>query len=238
MTKNILVKIFFIAITGCATSSTLRLEMQPVVDNTVPKGASSSFQSLIVLPPAGSDRGAISELAAVEHLLISKGIRVISSGITARVVSEDSSTGSPNASKFSDLERALVLAEKTNADGILQLAEAFWTNDHRAFVRNGDNLDEIPTGTRVSVSNLVRVKEAVFRIQARLIDVKDGSIKLSIDVSQGTSRVVETPKSIPFSFGLFSDVPHEITTDTKERRALAFAQVMDVFLDKVATVSK
>ncbi len=116
----------------------------------------------MVLPSRGSERGQVSDLAEVERVLLEGGVRVISSGMTGRVVFDPVGNRVETAANLSDLERALVLARSSSADALLQIVEFGWTDGGRPFVYTANRFEEVAPGTQVQASNLVRVREARF----------------------------------------------------------------------------
>jgi hypothetical protein len=152
------------------------------------------------------------------------------------VVLDSSGNHVETAANLSDLERALVLAKSSNAEALLQIIEIGWSRARRAFVQKGDRLREISIGTTVEGSKLVRVTESVFRFQARLINVDNGEIVMSIDVSQGTSRAISEPETIDVQMSpLQGATTSEIDTDDPERRREVVTQVMDSFLVRLSS---
>jgi hypothetical protein len=220
-------------LSGCVTS-TLTLAPVPVVDLTVPKRAAKQFASIMVLPPSGSERGQASELAAVERVLLGAGIKVISSGVTGRIVLDGSGNRVETGANLSDLERALVLARNSNAEALLQVTQLGWIDDGRRwFVRSGERFQEIGPGHTLDAANSVKVREAVFHFQAKVISVDKGEIVMSIDASQGTSRVLQEPKGIEITTSLAGADAREIETDMPDRRQSAVDQVMAVLLARL-----
>lgn len=222
-------------VVSCSTAS-LSLAPRPPTDLTVMAPARPRFSSMMVLPPRGSDRGQVTELADVERVLLSGGIRVISSGVTARVVEDSTGGRVETAANLSDLERALILARKSGAEALLQVIDIGWTDSARPFVRDGDRFDEVSRGAAVDGSRLLRVREAIFLMRARLINVENGEIVMSLDVSQGTSRVIDPPKEIKVESNPMQGVQTQaIDTDTTERRRTVVDQVMRTFLSRLAS---
>jgi hypothetical protein len=185
----------------------------------------------MVLPPRGSERGQASELSEVEHVLLAGGLRVISSGVTGRVVSDASGNRVEPAANLSDLERALVLARNSNANALLQISEIGWRPDQRVLVRDGHRFREVAVGTQINSANLFRVTESVFRLQARVIDVDTGEIVMSIELSQGTSRVASVSQAIDVQSS-----QSQIDADGPERKYEARKQVMDSFLARLNVI--
>ena len=107
-----------VALAGLGCSSMLHVEPTDVRNTSAIAPTKAAYKSVMVLPPQGSERGAASELAALEKELLRRGIKVVSSGLTGRVVVEqtESGRGTEGAAGLSDLERALVLAKKSVAN--------------------------------------------------------------------------------------------------------------------------
>jgi hypothetical protein len=220
---------------GCGTAS-LTLTPTPAVDQTVPKRTDRQFTSVMVLPPSGTERGEDPEMATVERVLLSAGIKVISSAVTGRIVQDVSGNRVETGANLPYLERALVMARGSNADAVLQVIRVGWTDGQRWFVRSasGDQLQEIGPGVMLDASNSVRVREAFYQFQARVISVDKGEIVMSIEASQTTSRSPAQP--ITFSWqsspgGLSG--PREIDTNTPEHRREVVDEVMAVVLARL-----
>ena len=64
----------------------------------------------MVLPPQGNDRGQVSDVSVIERIMLAAEARVISSGVTGRVVAQGNDARVGGAEQLSDLERALVVA--------------------------------------------------------------------------------------------------------------------------------
>jgi hypothetical protein len=217
---------------GCAAN--LSLVPEPVKDLSVPAATKTQVSAIIVLPPRGSERGQRSELAEVEKVLLAKGFRVISSGITGRVASGPAGSRADDVSRLSDLERALILARDSNADALLQVGEIGFAPAERYFILvEGDRerFAEVPEPPSSLDAYQVRIKESRFTFQAKLINVENGEIVVSMDFSQGTSRV-EPPLDIRVQLGRDEIIA---TIDTPERQRKAVKQVMEAFSSHIST---
>jgi hypothetical protein len=184
--------------------------------------------AIIVLPPRGSERGQRSELADLERVLLGKGFPVISSGITGRVATGPVEARADEASRLSDLERALILAKDSNADALLQVGEIGFEPAERYFtLLEGDltNPKEVPEPPTSPDAVFVRVKEARFTFQAKLINVENGEIVVSMEISQSTSRVSPATNIK----GQASTRETIAIIDTPQRRQAAVEQVMEAF---------
>lgn len=197
---------------GGATSLVVGPRM-PVHDQSVPSPQKAAYASVIVVPPQGSEHGAVTELAYLERALLKHGVRVISSGVTGRVVVESSegTKGGEAGRHLSDLERALVLARKSNADAILQLIEMRWKDDVPDLYRyywfaegKWAEMSQKPDAewykeNRKREGRLAVIKGPTLGFQAKLIDVESGEIVAAIDMLHSTvdevaGRTVVLPK--------------------------------------------
>jgi hypothetical protein len=226
LNRSFLLGLLALLSASCAASlSLLPSELQ---DRSAPAAKKAEVSAIMVLPPRGSERGQQSELADLERILLAKGFRVISSGITGRVASDTVEARADEATRLSDLERALILAKKSNADALLQVGELGFKPSERYFaVLEGDRekYAEIPEPPDSRGSCVVRIKEARFGFEAKLINVENGEIVISVDLSQSTSRVAP-------SLDMIIQLNREETVieiDTLKRRQAATTQVMEGF---------
>lgn len=218
-------------LTGCAAN--LSILPEEVRDRSEPAAVKPfEVSAIMVLPPQGSERGQQSELAQLEQFLLGKGFRVISSGITGRVASESVEARADEASRLSDLERALILGEKSHADAILQVGKLGFEPRERYFtVLKGDreNFAEVPEPPESSDSYRLRVRETRFTFKAKLINVKNGEVMILMDFSQSTSRVAP-----PFHMAVpLNDEETLIKIDTRQRREAAMNQAMQAFSSRI-----
>jgi hypothetical protein len=124
----------------------------------------------------------------------------------------------------------LILAKDSNADALLQVGEIGFEPAERYFtLLEGDprNLKEVPELPTSPDAIVVRVKEARFTFQAKLINVENGEIVVSMEISQSTSRV-SPAINIPNVNGQASRM-EPIVVDTPQRRQAAVTQVMEAF---------
>jgi hypothetical protein len=185
----------------------------------------------MVLPPSGSERGQVGELVEIEHLLLDNDFKVISSGITGRVVTSGDMVG---AAPMSDLERALVLARTSHADALLQIARVTRERSYRAFVWEGAGpYREVQPGTPVSAADVLRVHETRFQIQARVIDTADGAVTMAIDLTARTSDLVPSAVPVLVGGGFGNTHPSDIETDTPERQRDIVQLVFSALVNKL-----
>jgi hypothetical protein len=205
-------------------------------DRSAPTVTKAQVSAVIVLPPRGSERGQVSELADLERVLLGRGFRVISSGITGRVASGPVEARADEASRLSDLERALILAKDSNADALLQVGEIGFVPAERYFtLLEGDlrHFKEVPEPPARPGTYCIRIKEARFTFQAKLINVENGEIVVSMDISQSTSRV--SPMT---SMDVLPNREETtMTIDSPQRRQAAVMQVMDAFNNHISARS-
>ena len=202
-------------------------------DRSAPAVTKAQVSAVIVLPPRGSERGQVSELADLERVLLGKGFRVISSGITGRVASGPVEARAEEASRLSDLERALILAKNSNADALLQVGEIGFVPAERYFTLLEGNMrhfEEVPELSSRTATYCIRIKEARFVFQAKLINVENGEILVSMDISQSTSRV--SPMT---SMDVLPNREEStMSIDSPQRRQAAVMQVMDAFNNHIS----
>lgn len=214
----------------------------PVHDQSVPTPQKSAYASVMVLPPRGSERGAVTDLASLEKALLKKGVRVISSGVTGRVVVDgaEGKRGGDTATQLSDLERALVLARKSNADAILQVMEIGWRDDLPAVDRyywfddkTWHELEKKPESdwfrqNRGKEHRLAIIRGPALAFQAKVIDVETGEIVAAVDLAQSTvgeieSKVLYLPKK----------GKKEVKITSDELRAAVIDAVMERLADVI-----
>jgi len=223
----------FLGAALCGCTATLSVPPDTILDRSAPATRKPPVSALMVLPPRGSERGQRSDLSDLERFLLEKGFRIISSGITGRVASGPSEVRADESSRLSDLERALILAKNSNADALLQVGEIGFSDAERHFVLpDGEraNFKEVPESPTSPNAFGVRIKEAKFTFQAKLINVENGEIMVSMDISQSTSRVSPAVNmSVPLNQGHTT-----IKVDTSQRRKEVVFQVMDAFSDHIS----
>ncbi len=216
---------------ACAVAR-LTLAPDALSDRSEPAKTKSRISAVIVLPPRGSERGQRSELADLERVLLGKGFRVISSGITGRVASGPTEGRAIEASRLSDLERALILAKDSNADALLQVGKMGFSPAERYFVlddHDPSKLKEVLEPPAKSDGLHLLLKEARYTFQARLINVENGEILVSVDIAQSTSRVA------PIDWEVQSRGSETIAPiDTPQRRRRAVTQVMEALSNHIS----
>ncbi len=182
---------------GCATVHPLRMtaEKAPYSSSVVsPKLAGKKLKKIMVIPPSGTVRGAFeTQLVLFEKEFLKRGITVIAGAITGRVVLESGIGGQEKreegAQGLSDMERALVMAEKTGADAILQIGNFSWSSDSKE--------SRFFTGTAEGTTPFEETDQKTYKSWAgpkyyfsapelafigRVVDVSNGEVVASLDV--------------------------------------------------------
>ncbi len=219
-----------------------------VVDQSVTAPSRHGVRVVMVLPPQGTERDQqkVPEISGLEKELLRRGIRVISAGLTGRVTIESrvSSESGSNAVVLSQLERALVLAKKSNADALLQVEQLEWTQESRKFVytppsaafaaASETDWAATPTGQHYAFVG------PTLHIQGKLIDVESGEVMVAIDISQATVNMVDAREAKTFTWipdqGFLPDAYGDGTrsTDTPELRQKAQDALMGALASRVA----
>lgn len=177
-------------LSGCSTAYLVaKGGHMAVEDGSVTMENPKPYRRLMVLMPH-SDHGVPSALVnALESHLVGRGIRVISAGVTGRVVSEGPSGG--DASRLTDVERALILARRSGADALLQvLSLGEDSAGGRTFYQKGNVLLETPpgvTGGRVDV----RLGSARVVLRGQLVDVETGEVVHVFNIAQSLVRELD-----------------------------------------------
>lgn len=119
------IAVTFFALPGCQPVTLHMQAERELRDRSVSKPLTGArYNRLIVLPPTGTARGAFdSQIALFEAEFLRRGIEVISGAITGRAVGKDWLADHD----LSDVERALVMAAETGADGVLQIGAFSWS---------------------------------------------------------------------------------------------------------------
>jgi hypothetical protein len=228
-----------LSLSACGGTATLAVNgKSPIIDHSVPTPQKLQYQSIMVLPPRGSERGEVSGLANLEKALLKRGIRVISSGVTGRVVI-DNAEGKKNegAQNLTDLERALILARKSNADALLQVIDIDWKQDPRHYryfrlASDGQRFEELASREQFesTPSNQGwRVMGPSFHFEAKIIDVESGEIVAAVDMAQSTVREIEARSlMVPTSGRSIAQVPpHETMYNTEDLKNAVYSSVME-----------
>lgn len=181
-----------LAVSGCAsTKFTLSREL-PLFDTSAVQATLSKkhFSKIIVLRPSGSDSSVFEGLvASFEREFLRHGVTVISGAVTGRVVlGRQVGDATPHAAaQLTDIERALVMAQGTGAEAILQVGryDLLEDVDSRFLVYQGKGgirevfRDEYASWTGPKTA--LRSGASIFA--GRLIDVSSGEVVASFQVA-------------------------------------------------------
>jgi hypothetical protein len=149
-------------------------------------------------------------LSDLEGHLISRGLRVVSSGITGRVVSEPGLV--EGAAQLPPLERAIVLAKTQQIGCVFQLLDIRATEDSRYFVWSGrgrgmtessrENIETVDPG------HIWTLTGPAWEIHGKVIDVEGGDVLAIVDLWQSTVRAVKTQVfRVPFASDSLTPTP-------------------------------
>jgi len=226
---------------------------RPLADRSVNAPTRRAVRTVMVLPPEGTSRDPqrVPEFNALERELLRRGIRVISAGLTGRVTIESrgSETGSA-ATNLSQLERALVLAKKSNADALLQVESLAWEPQSRGFVYSAPPNGPAPASFREAASpeewagtpflQRYSIQGPAMHFVGKLIDVESGEVTVVIDLTQPTHDLLPPGFAMTFKWtqGKGFD-PAEygsgsISTDRPEIRQQAQDALMSVLATRIA----
>lgn len=214
-----------------------------------PSLQSGIFERIMIVPPPGSGGVEFQDnLAAIERSFIARGITVISSAITSRVILDDQGRERPRSEsglQLSEVERALVLARDSNADAVLQIGAWRWiladASDYgrRYFVEDvqGTSFAEVDqlayerTGDR-----LTHLYEGdVLAFTGRLIDVETGEVIASFKIDVPKVNVAD-PLIVTFDGGgEIQTESYSWTDDTRKRQAATERAIATLF-DRLAAI--
>ncbi len=194
-----------VAATACGGGPSM-LSMQPKApayldeSSVSPSLQTGDFSRIMIVPPSGTAGVEFQEnLAAIERSFIARGLTVISSAITSRVILEDETRDRERASQglqLSEVERALLLAKESNADAVLQIGAWSWLGsedvDHgrRYFVEDPGSKTfrevdqyEYDAARMADDGGLTRwFGSGVLAFTGRLIDVESGEVLASFKI--------------------------------------------------------
>jgi hypothetical protein len=203
-----------------------------------PSLQSGIFDRIMIVPPPGSASTEFQDnLAAIERSFIARGITVISSAITSRVIE--------SGVQLSEVERALILARDSNADAVLQIGAWRWLLadgsdysrryfvedvigtsfaevDQPAFERAGDRVTHVYEGTVLSFTG-------------RLIDVENGEVIASFKIEEPEVNDAD-PLIVTFDGGgNIQTESYAWGTDQRKRQAAVDRAIATLF-DRLAAI--
>ncbi len=207
-------------LSGCVSTSTLTMTREkPVVDRSVvsPKLEKNRYEKIMVIPPSGTSRGAFEpQIVLFEREFLRRGITVISGAITGKVVLEapggDDEKKSEAAALLTDLERALIMAKRTGADAILQVGDFSLSQEvvkTRFFVvdATGGTFREVPQEEYEAFQGFQKqwFASKEMRFIGRLVDVENGEVVATLDVSIPLNHLLPGDYVATFSWDVIRD---------------------------------
>lgn len=186
--------VFAAAQFGCANSYTLRMQhsLTPKDSSVVsPRITQKMYRRIIVIPPSGRSLEQFDPVINYfEREFMKNGITVISSAITGRVVFESGEKRVEGATPLSEAERALIMAQKTGADAILQIGRWQWSESDkktRYFILDEDDSESYEEVSLPKYRSWEGKKyhfySPVLYFIGRVTDVESGEVIASLKIS-------------------------------------------------------
>jgi len=240
-------------LTACGGPMTLQMSPRSpayVDESSVsPRLQTGSFDRVMIVPPSGTAGVEFQEnLAAIERSFIARGITVISSAITSRVLLDDPTRDRQRTElgiQLSEVERALLLAKESNADAVLQIGTWEWVDpdqsdlSRRYFVQDKAT-KSLPEVTRADydqapVRNLFRwsLGGRVLAFTGRLINVENGEVVASFKIDVPQVNVVEPLIMVFDKSGEVQSQSYDPARDERKQQAAAGKAVAELF-DRLA----
>ncbi|MCH7856749.1 MAG: hypothetical protein IIB37_08350 [Gemmatimonadetes bacterium] len=251
-----LLTVAFVA--ACGGGSSI-LTMTPTAPGYVdgssisPALQSGDFYRIIIVPPSGTAGVAFQEnLAAIERSFIARGLTVISSAITSRVILEGRTRDRSSADaaiQLSEVERALLLARDSNADAVLQIGMWDWVESEtfeygrRYFVEDKDakifrEVDqfEFERAQMLEDGPLIRsFGREVLAFTGRLIDVENGEVLASFKIEVPTVNVANALSVSYDGDGKVVSATYDWAEDERRAQA-AYDAAMTALFDRLANL--
>ena len=187
---SMFVALFFLA--GCSTKATLSMSARkPPIDKSVVsvKMSEKKYSKIMVIPPPGISRGEFeTRLVWFEREFLKHGVTVIANAVTGKVVSE-------GTAGLSDLERALVMANDSGADAILQISSFSWDRevcDTRFFIMTSkERFEEVSAEQYENCTSGFAKAFPAFELKftGRVMDI-NGEVVATIDMTLPTNYVL------------------------------------------------
>ena len=212
-----------------------------------PSLRTGSFSRIMIVPPSGTAGVQFEEnMAAIERSFIARGVTVISSAITSRVLADDRTrTTGQSGMDLSELERAVLLAKESRVDAILQIGMWEWIEDEasdrgtRYFVasKGDDAFREIGRATfEAAVGSEIQLRAfagPVLAFTGRFIDVESGEVLASFKIDVPTVNLAD-PLTLSFDGdGNVVGESYSWAADVRRRQAAAARAVSGLF-DRLA----
>lgn len=140
----------------------------------------------------------------LERAFLPKGIKVVSAGVTGRVVQEKKSE---SAAQLTDLERALILSKETGADALLQVGRLeIGGRSQRYFCASAAEPPVECTAQEFAASRNGRsVTGELVQFSGRLIDAQTGEIlqalELAVPIVNGLNCILNNAQNFEPKLG-------------------------------------
>lgn len=189
--------------TGCVTYVQTVKPADPLLDatSTSPTLKSKRYKRIMVIPPSADTKGGSFEesLASAEREFLARGLTLISPAVTSRVYQGVGSSARPD---LTDMERALMLAKRSNTEALLQIGTFDWrpstesVHSQRYYLaerrhdspwyslfprysfREVNRIEFVEAGSTPRIT--MRAEFLVFT--GRLVDVQDGEVVASFSL--------------------------------------------------------
>jgi hypothetical protein len=203
-----------------------------------------AVQTIIIIPSSGIAHGEYERAVAfLERELLSRNVRLVSSAVSGRIVSETTGTGeskTESGTPLSDTERLLVLAKKTGADAILQIGSLKWDSTICGlFVLNKDSdqpsfRPATPAEFEAFPGPKIPISCPLLVFSGRLMDVETGEILASF--SHAVPASCELPSDYQATYRIKSHHPLLIAENYKiTPNAVVWDAAKAKVLDRVLT---
>ena len=251
-----LLTIAFVAACGGGPSI---LTMSPISPGYVdassvsPSLQTGDFARIMIVPPSGSAGVAFQEnLAAIERSFIARGLTVISSAITSRVILEEPTRDRSRADaaiQLSEVERALLLARDSNADAVLQIGTWDWVSSEtfeygrRYFVEDKDakifrEVDQFEFERAQMADDGPRIRSFgrdVLAFTGRLIDVESGEVLASFKIEVPSVNVASALSVSYDGDGNVVSATYDWAEDERRAQA-AYDTAVTALFDRLASL--
>lgn len=216
-----------------------------------PRLKTGKFDKIMIVPPSGTAGVEYqANLAAIERSFIARGITVISPAITSRVLLDDTAAAGGNSQKtaetemhLSEVERALLLAKRSNADAVLQIGTWHWVSAadaddaRRYFVRDrkGKTYDEVNQQKYEETKKEGRESFSadVLAFTGRLINVNSGEVVAAFKIDVPMVNVADPLTVEVDKKGQIQSESYDWAKDKRKAKAATNRAVSDLF-DRLA----
>lgn len=213
-----------------------------------PSLQSGIFDRIMIVPPSGAQGEQFQDnMAAIERSFIARGITVISSAITSRVILDEQGRERNRAEglQLNEVERALVLARDSNADAVLQIGSWRWIeadgSDHsgRYFVEDvrGTAFTEVDQLAFENAADRLTFsyQGEVLSFTGRLVDVETGEVIASFKIDVPKVNVAD-PLIVTFDgAGEVQTESYTWASDSRKQQAATERAIATLF-DRLAAI--